>query len=109
MVQLIPATEARRKTVLINSSQELLKRISLDIDDAINRGEYETTIMIDKTKSEEELLNAVKVELENLGYDVKIKYAEPNQFGGCPADQFNHFNGSIKINWVKKERNNNVW
>ena len=103
MIELISAQEARRKTVITNRAEELLKQISSEIDNAISLGYYNTSIMIDKTKSGEDLLNAVKVELENLGYDVKIKYAESNQFGGVRADQCNPFNGSIKINWENKE------
>jgi hypothetical protein len=102
---MIKASEAKRKSIINSKGKKYLDELEKHINHAIKDGLCSATTSIDLTESNAaynnenlEIRNAVVEELVQLGYTVDFKYAKPLP-SGCPSDQWDFYNGHIKVTW----------
>lgn len=92
---MINAKEAKRKATLNGEMKKEMVKIEKDIERAIERGQFSTSI---STRGyEKEVAEYILAELAELGY--KATYDPPKPLPlGCRSDQWD-FYGYLKVSW----------
>lgn len=100
---MIDAKEAHRITIINGYAKKYIEILEKEIEKSAHNGEYNASINIDleKTKDNLEIMDAIITEFRDLGYDTTFKFADPLP-RGCRSDQWNFYNGYIKIEWDAK-------
>lgn len=97
---MINAQTAKRKAILNTKALNFMSNIESQIEYEVSKGSMKVIITHHFKDDPEgnEILDAVKEKLIELGYSVKLRFAEPIPYG-CPTDQWDYNNGNINISW----------
>lgn len=96
---MISAREAVRESVKHSKAMPYLSLIESYIQESTKNGLRECKVPIDLTEADcEILISTIGKELYELGYTYEYKFALPLP-KGCPSDQWDFYNGYIKIKW----------
>lgn len=94
---MINAKEANFRTAQRNSIARVRDNIELEVNRAIERGEYKYvyTIDVEKDSTEGQVISTVLKEVTALDYKVTVRWAEPKPDG----NPWDYFDGLVEISW----------
>lgn len=97
---MINAKDAYFKTSQANNLAKVRRTIELEVNRAIERGEYKYsfTISAERDTNDARVISTVLEEVTELGYKVTVRWAEPKP-DDCPFDQWDYRNGLVDISW----------